>query len=204
MNARRFGPMDIGFPPRQAIITPTPVGTAGLSLNHPHRRWGVWILDLRNRLAADLALHPNWEARALRFYGSSGIRTSMQSTPASRRPARVQRLRFAGADMLGRGASQSLRQASGCPRRSEKDQRDCSDSYQKPKIDTWHGAAVGRRAWFAEAGGCQTGQDRASACMLPGVVGGQGSLLGAPWRNPSIPHASVRQQPRTQPRARIY
>ena len=49
---------------------------------HPHRRWGVMILDLRKRLAADLALHPNWEARALRFYGSSGIRTSMRSTPA--------------------------------------------------------------------------------------------------------------------------
>ena len=69
---------------------------------HPHRRWGVMILDLRKRLAADLALHPNWEARARRFDGRSGIRTSMRSTPASRRPARVQRLRFAGTDMLGR------------------------------------------------------------------------------------------------------
>jgi hypothetical protein len=31
---------------------------------HPDRRWGVTILGLRKRLAADLALHPNWEARA--------------------------------------------------------------------------------------------------------------------------------------------
>ena len=43
------------------------------SLNHPHRRCGVRILGLRNRLTADLAQRPNWEARARRFDGRSGI-----------------------------------------------------------------------------------------------------------------------------------
>ncbi len=116
----------IRFPPVTLQLT------ASLSLNHPHRRRCVRIPDLRNRLMADLAQCPNWEARARRFDGRSGIRTSMRLTPASRRPARVQCLRFAGADMLGRAVLQILRQASGCPRRSENDQRDCSDSYQKP------------------------------------------------------------------------
>jgi hypothetical protein len=53
---------------------------------------------------------PSWEGHMRPLGGTAGTRISMQRALAAHRPAIVQDLRLADADMFGRGASQILRQ----------------------------------------------------------------------------------------------